>query len=107
METPTLLINETLKAYLSKPEKDEHGRPKLAYKTARCCNFRYPDGTMSITVGLNEELPIGADFRDYIHRGGLRVVTEVVKYRPHRGIFPDESKRQRIAIVKSDLIPGV
>lgn len=107
MEIPTLQINETLKAYLSKPEKDEFGRPKPVYKTARCCNYRYSDGTMSISVAPNEELKIGDDFRDYIHKGGLRIITEVVSYRPHRGIFPDESKRQKIAIVKSELITGV
>ena len=105
METPTLKLNSKLQEYLNLPADDQ--RRKSSFKSTRCCNFRYPDGTESITVNQNEELQVGDDFRDFIKGGTLRVITEIVLYRPHRGVYTDESKRQRIAIVRSELVPGV
>ncbi len=103
MENTAVQQNENLKAYLNlSPEEKKR---KGVYKSSHFRMFDYPDGTSSIVVPRGQQINIGDDFRD--HRGQLHIVTEIVKIRPHKGIFDDESLRQEVAIVNSEIIYGV
>jgi hypothetical protein len=103
MENATLQLNNKLKAYVHLTEEEK--RRKGMYKSSHFRMFDYPDGTSSIVLEKTGEINIGDDFRD--HKGKLHIVTEVVNYRPHKGVFDNEEKRQKVAIVKSEIIPGL
>ncbi|ALR29732.1 hypothetical protein ATE47_03995 [Chryseobacterium sp. IHB B 17019] len=103
MENVTLQLNDKINAYMRLTEEEK--KRKGMYKSFYFRMFDYPDGTSSIVLDKTGEINIGDDFRD--HKGKLHIVTEVVNYRPHKGVFDDEEKRQKVAIVKSEIIPNL
>lgn len=103
MENSTLPVNDKLSKFmnLSPEEKKQKG----SYRSAYFRMFDYPDRTSSIVIEKNQELSMGDDFRD--HQGKLHVITEIVSYRPHKGVFENEMNRQKVAIVRSEIVRGV
>lgn len=99
----TLTLNNKLKAFINLSTEEKKNKP--AYKSDYFRMYDYPDGTSSLDLVDKKEIKIGDDFRD--HRGRLHVITEIVGYRPHKGVFTNEEKRHTVAIVKSEIIPGV
>ncbi len=99
----TQALNSKLEAYINLSEEEKQKKPM--YKSDHFRLFDYPDGTSSIDLMNKKEINVGDDFRD--HKGRLHVITEIVGYRPHKGVFTSEEKRHTFAIVKSEIIPGV
>ncbi|WP_144428854.1 hypothetical protein [Chryseobacterium sp. StRB126] len=96
-------LNSKLEAYINLSEEEKKKKPM--YKSDYFRLFDYPDETSSIDLMSKKEIKVGDDFRD--HKGRLHVITEIVSYRPHKGVFSNEENRHTVAIVNSEIIPGV
>ena len=103
MENSTLPVNDKLEKFTSLSEEEK--KQKGMYRSDHFRMFDYPDGTSSIVMENTAEINIGDDFRD--HKGKLHIITDIISFRPHKGVFETEIKRQKVAIVRSEIMIGV
>lgn len=103
MNSIDIKINNKLDNYLNISEEEKKKKPIYKSDYFRLCDFK--DGTSTIDLMLRKEIKIGEDFRD--HKGRLHVITKVIQLRPHMGVFKNEEDRHTVALVESEIIPGV